>query len=104
MSYFPTQAEFEKLAETHDAVPVYRRLLCDSLTPVSAFKRIDSGKEACLFESVVGGEVVGRYSFLAVDPSQRICASGNQVVIEDDQGSRTIESKNHLDEFRKQIE
>ncbi len=40
-------------------VPVYRRLVCDSLTPVSAFHKIDSGRCACLFESVVGGEKVG---------------------------------------------
>ncbi|MEM9410391.1 MAG: anthranilate synthase component I [Planctomycetota bacterium] len=104
MTYYPSQSEFLTLSNTHDAVPVYRRLLCDSLTPVSAFKRIDSGKEACLFESVVGGEVVGRYSFLAVEPTKRISAKGNTVVIDDENGSRTIESANPLDEFRKQIE
>ena len=49
-------------------VPVYRRLLGDTLTPVSAFHKIDSGPTACLFESVIGGEKVGRYSFLAADP------------------------------------
>ena len=57
-------------------VPVYRRLVCDSLTPVSAFHKIDSGRCACLFESVVGGEKVGRYSFLAADPFFEIEAYG----------------------------
>ncbi len=52
-------------------VPVYRRLVSDSLTPVSAFHKIDAGRCACLFESVVGGEKVGRYSFLATEPVLR---------------------------------
>ena len=60
-------------------VPVYRRLVCDSLTPVSAFHKIDSGRCACLFESVVGGEKVGRYSFLAADPFFEIEAYGSRV-------------------------
>ena len=102
--HFPDKAEFLTLAATHDAVPVYRRLLCDSLTPVSAFKRIDSGQEACLFESVVGGEVVGRYSFLAADPSRKIMAKDNQVTLVDEHGSKTVTSDNPLEEFRKQIE
>ena len=60
-------------------MPVYRRLVCDSLTPVSAFHKIDSGRCACLFESVVGGEKVGRYSFLAADPFFEIEAYGHRV-------------------------
>ena len=49
-------------------MPVYRRVLSDVLTPVSAFHKIDDGGSACLFESVIGGEKVGRYSFLAAEP------------------------------------
>ena len=60
-------------------MPVYRRLVCDSLTPVSAFHKIDSGRCACLFESVVGGEKVGRYSFLAADPFFELEAYGRRV-------------------------
>ena len=60
-------------------MPVYRRLVSDSLTPVSAFHKIDAGRCACLFESVVGGEKVGRYSFLATDPFFEIEAYGRRV-------------------------
>ncbi len=67
----PDFEAFRKLATDGKLVPVYRRLVCDSLTPVSAFHKIDSGRCACLFESVVGGEKVGRYSFLAADPFSR---------------------------------
>ncbi len=104
MIHFPSKPEFQQLAADVDAVPVYRRLLCDSLTPVSAFKRIDSGNEACLFESVVGGEVVGRYSFLAADPTRKILAKGNDVTLIDESGSTTKTVDNPLDEFRHLIE
>jgi anthranilate synthase component 1 len=68
MPHFPDFAAFTKLAATADYVPVYRRVLSDVLTPVSAFHKIDDGGSACLFESVIGGEKVGRYSFLAAEP------------------------------------
>ncbi len=70
---------FSTLAKDGMLVPVYRRLVCDSLTPVSAFHKIDSGRCACLFESVVGGEKVGRYSFLAANPFFEIEAYGRRV-------------------------
>ena len=68
MSHFPDFATFQQLAREHRLVPVWRCLFSDALTPVTAFHRIDSGQSACLFESVIGGEKVGRYSFVAADP------------------------------------
>ena len=79
MSHFPDFATFAKLSQTADYVPVYRRVLSDVLTPVSAFHKIDDGGSACLFESVIGGEKVGRYSFLAAEPFIEMEAYGNQV-------------------------
>src|SRR5262245_46651141 len=81
MAHFPDFATFSKLAATADYVPVYRRVLSDVLTPVSAFHKIDDGGSACLFESVIGGEKVGRYSFLAAEPFLQIEASGKEVSI-----------------------
>jgi anthranilate synthase component 1 len=102
--YFPNQKKFAELAVENDAVPVFRRLLCDWLTPVSAFRRIDSGGEACLFESVVGGERVGRYSFLAVEPNLKLTAYGNNLTISDGQHSEKKRSANPLCEFRQLID
>ncbi len=76
MAHFPDFPTFSKLAAEADYVPVYRRVLSDVLTPVSAFHKIDDGGCACLFESVVGGEKVGRYSFLAVEPFELLEAHG----------------------------
>ena len=57
-------------------MPVYRRLVGDSLTPGLGLPQARPGRCACLFESVVGGEKVGRYSFLAADPFLEIEACG----------------------------
>jgi anthranilate synthase component 1 len=79
MPHYPDFATFSKLASTADYVPVYRRVLSDVLTPVSAFHKIDDGGNACLFESVVGGEKVGRFSFLAAAPFLTLEASGAEI-------------------------
>ena len=68
MQHSPDFETFRKRAGQAKLVPVYRRMLCDTLTPVSAFAKIDTGSCGCLFESVIGGEKVGRYSFLTADP------------------------------------
>jgi anthranilate synthase component 1 len=68
MAHFPTFGEFRTLARTHTVVPVFRRLTGDTLTPVSAFCKIQEGDWSFLFESVVGGERIGRYSFLGSGP------------------------------------
>lgn len=104
LPHLPDRPRFDRLASQFDAVPVYRRLLCDSLTPVSAFRRIDTGGEACLFESVVGGEVVGRYSFLAAEPKMRITARRNRVEIHRGEAMETREAGNPLLELKRLIE
>jgi anthranilate synthase component 1 len=48
---------------------VYRQLLGDHLTPVTAFEVLGRDNHAFLLESVVGGEKIGRYSFIATNPS-----------------------------------
>src|SRR4051795_13137669 len=81
MAHYPDFATFSQLAAGADYVPVYRRILSDVLTPVSAFHKIDDGGCACLFESVIGGEKVGRYSFLAAEPFLELEAHGPRVAI-----------------------
>jgi anthranilate synthase component 1 len=81
MPYVPDRTRFAELAATSRLVPVFRRLFADALTPLSAFARLDAGPSGCLFESVVGGEKVGRYSFLGADPFLRLEARGRNVRI-----------------------
>jgi len=84
----PTSAEFEKLRKEARFVPVYRQLTADTLTPVTAYQRIASGAFAFLFESVVGGEKVGRYSFAGSHPFLTVTARGTSVVVESRNGDR----------------
>src|SRR5438552_318994 len=67
--YTPTRDEFRLKAREGNLVPVYREILGDLETPVSAFKKIDDGRHSFLLESVEGGEKWGRYSFLGAEPS-----------------------------------
>ena len=80
--YKPTFEEFKKFAEGHTVVPIFRKILADGLTPVSAFTKLQDGSWNFLFESVVGGEKVGRYSFLGSSPFLRFIAKGTKVVLE----------------------
>ena len=101
----PDFAQFEKLATGSNLVPVYRRLLADTLTPVSAYCSILRGSCSFLFESVVGGEKIGRYSFLGGMPFLRIEASGTQVTVTPSEGeTRTFQSDDPLQELEKLIE
>ena len=79
MSHLPEFDRFAELAENATFVPVYRTLVSDTMTPVGAFCRLQSGGSSFLFESVVGGEKVGRYSFLGSEPFLRLEAFGNEV-------------------------
>ena len=56
--------EFCELAHQGNLIPIYREILADYETPVSAFSKINSGPTAFLFESIEGGESWARYSFL----------------------------------------
>jgi anthranilate synthase component 1 len=69
-SYYPPIADLGRLSGRGKTVPVFRRLLSDQLTPVSAFARISRGADdAFLLESVVGGEQIARYSFVGARPT-----------------------------------
>jgi len=65
----PSLTEFKKKLKKGNLIPVWQEVLADFDTPVSAFKKIESGKYSFLLESVEGGEKWGRYSFLGSEPS-----------------------------------
>jgi anthranilate synthase component I len=77
--YFPQLDEFLKLAAQGNLVPVTRRLLADIETPLSAYRKIRGPGESFLFESVEGGEHLGRYSFVGCNPRAVIRQSGDRV-------------------------
>ena len=100
----PDFERFAQLATEYQLVPVFRRLMSDSLTPVTAFKRVDEGGTICLFESVIGGEKVGRYSFLTTGPVCEISACGSKVTVRSAAETTTFESADPIEELRKRIQ
>jgi anthranilate synthase component 1 len=88
----PSAREFQRLSREHTLVPVYRTVTADLETPVSAFLRIAAEEpEAFLLESVEGGEHVGRYTFIGIEPYKKIVARGTAITIEQDGERRTFE-------------
>ncbi len=72
-----TFEEFKSLSQNYSAIPVYRRLLADILTPVSLFLKVrQNSRFPFLFESVEGGENLARYSFIGTNPYQVLRMEG----------------------------
>jgi anthranilate synthase component 1 len=77
----PSLRDFKKKAKQGNLIPVYREILADRETPVSAFQKIDDGRHSFLLESVEGGEKWGRYSFLGSRPSVVVRSFDHKVEI-----------------------
>lgn len=78
----PSKSEFVTLAQKGNLIPVWRDILADLETPVSAFLKLTEGDFAFLLESVEGGEHVARYSFLGAQPMLLFRSKGDTVLIE----------------------
>ncbi|RKY43136.1 MAG: anthranilate synthase component I [Candidatus Makaraimicrobium thalassicum] len=106
--YYPGKQKFMELAEKGNVIPVYREILADFSTPLSAFLKIDKGEFSYLLESAEGGEHMGRYSFLGSDPSLILESRGKVVSVKrgDEVETYTVredpisEIKSIMDKFR----
>jgi anthranilate synthase component 1 len=82
--------EFKALAAGHNVIPIVRRSMADTLTPVSAYLILrKEGVASFILESVEPDEKIGRYSFIGTDPRMLIRARGTHVTIEEDGGTRS---------------
>src|SRR5256714_15451518 len=100
--YFPDIDTFKAAAQGADVVPVYRQLLADRLTPVTAFEVLGRDAHAFLLESVVGGERIARYSFIATSPSLVYQVyQGAATVTQTGKPPREFESADPLDDLAK---
>src|SRR5450759_4216630 len=77
----PSLEEFKQKANKGNLIPVYREILADMETPVSAFRKIDDGRYSFLLESMEGGEKWARYSFLGSRPSVVVKSFGRTVEV-----------------------
>lgn len=94
--------QFLKLSKSYTAIPVYKRLLADVLTPVSLFMNIrEHAKNPFLLESVEGGEQLARYSFLGRNPYQTLHFDGDKTTLNNFEGKVEID-RPYFDELRSQ--
>jgi anthranilate synthase component 1 len=100
--YFPSLDDFQSLLSKGNLIPVYREILADMDTPVSAFKKIDDGENSFLLESLEGGEKWGRYSFLGSGSSKIFCCKGSQFqVFENGRLVHSETTSDPLEQFRR---
>src|SRR6266567_3123228 len=95
--HYPDVTLFRSLAARGNLIPVYREIMADMDTPVSAFRKIDDGRYSFLLESIEGGEKWARYTFLGSSPSVVIRSKGDTVeVLEAGNGMRRVEAQDPL--------
>jgi len=87
--YYPSKTEFLKLARKGNLIPVYREIIADTETPVSAYRKIE-GETSFLLESIEGGKNIARYSFLGSDPVLMVRSKGTSVEIVESGKSREV--------------
>jgi len=106
--YTPDLQTFMTRATEGNLVPVYREILADMETPVSAFLKLRAASAgyAFLLESVAGGESIARYSYLAVNPVKTFSSKGRTVTITEGGSARTIDlpdTEDPLHELKRQL-
>ena len=100
---FPTRESFRELAHRGNLIPVYREIIADMETPVSAFQKIDTGDHSFLFESVEKGNKFARYSFLGASPHFIFQARGKNITLREGTEERayTLEKGDPLHELER---
>ena len=81
MNIQPQPESFKSIAKGGLRIPVYLDLTADCETPITAYSKIAQEAPAFLFESVVGGENISRYSFLGTAPKKIIRVYESQSTI-----------------------
>ena len=99
----PSLEEFKKLSKSGNLIPVYKEILADLDTPVSAYMKISDGDYSFLLESVEGGEKWARYCFLGCDPAVVVSSKGRDITVEEKGVKKEIkiESGNPLSAVKK---
>lgn len=109
--FLPKLNDFKKLAKSANVIPIFKEIIGDLETPVSTYLKLTNSKKnrrySCLLESVEGGEKIGRFSFIALEPFLIFTTNNNEVSIkeidEKEIKTRSFKSSNPYYELRKII-
>lgn len=104
MSIQPDREQFRKKAEQGNLIPVWKDILADQETPVSAYERVrtflrekDHASHTWMLESVEGGEQIGRYSFIGGNPRAILRTRGTTVSITEGETTTEVSGADPLD-------
>lgn len=86
----PDFKEFCRLSGEGNIIPVFREFLADMETPVSVLSRFAEDENVFLLESVEGGERIGRYSFIGVNPRGVFRVENGKAFFTDSSGEKEI--------------
>ncbi len=78
---YPSRDRFVELAREANLIPVYKEIIADVETPVSAMLKLGDAPYRYLLESVEGGDKLGRYSFVGNTASIVFRSRGTRVEI-----------------------
>ncbi|MFQ5681560.1 MAG: anthranilate synthase component I family protein [Candidatus Omnitrophota bacterium] len=87
----PKLREFIRLCRKWNVVSVYKEVIADTETPVSAYLKLNPCGCSYLLESVEGEEKVARFSFLGVNPEMVFIARGDNARVIRYRGKRQRE-------------
>ena len=100
---YPGFEMFQKLAEKGNLIPLYREVLADMETPVSALMKLRSKPHIFLLESVEGGEKWGRYTFLGYGSQVVFTVKRDDVLIQKNGEVRCHKHRGHPMKFLKEL-
>ena len=93
----PSLSELGRMAATARHAPIYREVLADVETPVSALLKLGAGPGSFLLESVEGGEFVARYSFVAAGLERSLSIFEDHAMYQGGEGSTRMSYTDPLD-------
>jgi len=103
--HHPSLDEFRGIARQGAIVPVYKEILADVETPVTAYIKLAKNQQySFLLESVEQADRLGRYSFLGANPSTIFRSKGEKVTIVREGRPSSFESRDPLTDLRKLME
>jgi len=92
-----------RLAGEYNVIPVVRRLMADTETPIRVFQQLSRDRRAFLLESVEGGIKWARYSFIGTDPFLILKLKKNKVTISEGGKSQSFATDDPLKLLRERL-
>ena len=94
---YPSLAELGRMTATARHAPIYREVLADVETPVSALLKLGAGPGSFLLESVEGGEFIARYSFVSAGLERSLAIYDDHATYSGSEGSADLTYSDPLD-------